>query len=203
MGWGEGGGYLAMLAHIYTYHVMFEFNFSRLQSFHQVSVVARCQSCLVIQNGHTSSNTVSSYKFFLGWKVQVLIQDWSNMIRERYRTDWMWICRLCVALSSFDPLLIEECFALNRKAWKQSNRWICEQLQEVQLSWLRREQAWWMRPPRLCSSTSATIQKHNSTKTTQKSKNNAHVFTCSSAPRHVAWSSDPGFEKYFKQSLKS
>ena len=59
----------------YTYHVMFEFNFSRLQSFHHVPVVARCQSWLVIQNGHTSSNTVSSYKFFLGRKVQVLIQD--------------------------------------------------------------------------------------------------------------------------------
>ena len=103
----------------------------------------------------------------------------------------MWICRLCVALSSFDPLLIEECFALNRKAWKQSNRWICDPLQEVKLSWLRREQAWWMRTPRLCSSTSATIHK------TQFNKNNSeikkqrtcfHMFICSKTCCLIQWS---------------
>ena len=142
------------------------------------------------------------FTFFLGWKVLVLIQDWSNMLRQRCRTGWIWIWTLCVALPSFDPLLIEDCFALNRKAWKQSNPWICEPLQEVQLSWLRREQAWWMRPPRLCSSTSATIHK------TQCNKNNSeirkthtiHMFIYS---KHVAWYSDPGFKRYFKQSLKS
>ena len=112
----------------YVYHVMFKLSF--LQSFHQVSVVACCPSCLVIQ----MVILLRILFHILGWKVQVLIQDWLSMLRQRYRTDWIWICRLCVALPSFDPLLTEDCFALNRKAWQQSNRWICESVSHFKRS---------------------------------------------------------------------
>ena len=171
-----------------------------LQSFHQVSVVACCQSCLVIQMvillrilfhvlpGMKSSGVGSR-----------LIKHAEAKVQNRLDMDMHAMRCIAQLWPSPDRRLL--C------PWSES----VETVESVNL-WATSKG-----PTELATSRAGMVDeaakdcaapqvlqsiKHDTTKTTQKYKKRTHVFTCSSAPRHVAWSSDPGFKRYFKQSFE-